>query len=396
MHATPLRAQGTTGDTLYLSLPQVLSLAGAGYPISRASAALVSAAQARAAALRLYENPRLEVDRTTLKELDNLRLMQSIRWPGEGRALGALGRAQVALSHAKATEQQFTFALELAQRYTDALRQARMAGLAIEAESLAQRAVDRATAARRLVQTGDLTVLEVQVSLDAARRARRTAQSEREASAASLAILLGEVPERPIVFEDDLAGLAPLQSSDSLLPQALTQDPESARLQSEAEEASRAVDLAHTRRWPQLELGPAVTIGESTTAGLAFGLSLPLWNRQAAAIEAAKADKDVALAQLEARRRELTAAVLNARTTLARTDEELVLLRGGELARAQQAAALASGALERGGPYLSAWLTARQAYLDARRAELDLEWQAARARLVLRHLTGTLYSAGAP
>jgi len=107
-------------------------------------------------------------------------------------------------------------------------------------------------------------------------------------------------------------------------------------------------------------------------------------------MRAAAADRDVALARLETRRRELTASLLQASTTLKRVDGELALLRGGELTRAQQAALLAGRALEQGGPYLSAWLTARQAYLDARRAELDLEWQAARARLLLRHLAGTL------
>ncbi|MDX2122904.1 MAG: hypothetical protein SF070_17830 [Gemmatimonadota bacterium] len=40
--------------------------------------------------------------------------------------------------------------------------------------------------------------------------------------------------------------------------------------------------------------------------------------------------------------------------------------------------------------YVLAWLAARKAYLDARAAELDLEWQAAHARLLLRSVTGSL------
>jgi outer membrane protein TolC len=351
---------------------------------------MVSAAEARAAALRVPENPRLETDRTTFRERDNLRLVQTIRWPAEGRALGGVGRAEVASARADATGQQRELAWELAQRYTDALLQAKMVTLAAEAESLAQRAVDRAVAARQLAQTGDLTVLEVQVSLDAARRARRSAEAERDASAAALAILLGDDPARPVVFQDDLALMAPLANPDSLLARALADDPESARWQSEAERANHEVDLARARRWPQLELGPSATIGESTTVGLTFGLSLPVWNRQGTAMRAAAADRDVALARLETRHRELAASLHQASTTLKRVDGELALLRGGELTRAQQAALLAGRALEQGGPYLSAWLTARQAYLDARRAELDLEWRAARARLLLRHLAGTL------
>src|SRR5206468_11310089 len=114
------------------------------------------------------------------------------------------------------------------------------------------------------------------------------------------------------------------------------------------------------------------------------------------AMRAAAADADVARAQLETRGRELTVSALDVRTTLTRVDRELALLRGGELVRAQQAVLLAGRALEQGGPYLSAWLTARQAYLDARRAELDREWQAARARLVLNYLAGALSPEDAP
>jgi len=327
---------------------------------------------------------------STFRDLDNIRLVQSIRWPAEGRALRGIGHAQIASAHAEAAGRQSELALDLAQRYAEALRQTSMVALAVEAESLAKRAVERALAARRLVQTGDLTVLEVQVSLDAARRGRRSAEAERDAAVAALAIMLGEDPKKPVVLQDELALLAPVGDPDSLLTRALAYDPESRTLESEAERAGGEVNLAHARRWPQVEIGPAASIGKSTTIGLTLGLSLPVWNHQTAAMRAAAADRDAALAQLEGRRRELAASLLEARTTLARVDDELGLLRGGELARAQQAALLAGRALEQGGPYISAWLTARQAYLDARRAELDLDWQAARARLVLNFLAGTL------
>jgi outer membrane protein TolC len=394
--AGSLGAQSTASDTLHVSLANVLARARAEHPVGRTNAATISAATARAAALRIYENPRVEIDRTTFSDLDNIRLVQSIRWPAEGRALGGIGRAQVASARAEAAGRQSELALDVAQRYTDALRQTRMVTLAVEAESLAQRAVERAVTARQLVQTGDLTVLEVQVSLDAARRGRRSAEAGRDASVAALAILLGEDPKRPVGFQDDLALLAPVHEPDSLLTRALAYDPESGRLESEAERADREAHLAHARRWPQIEIGPAASIGENSTIGLTLGLSLPVWNHQTAAIRAAAADRDAALAQLEGRRRELAASVLEARATLARVEDELGLLRGGELVRAEQATLLAGRALEQGGPYLSAWLTARQAYLDARRAELDLEWQAARARLLLNHLAGTLSPEAAP
>jgi hypothetical protein len=66
------------------------------------------------------------------------------------------------------------------------------------------------------------------------------------------------------------------------------------------------------------------------------------------------------------------------------------LLRGRTLARAARALTLAEQAAPQRGPFVLAWLAAREAYLDARVAELDLEWQAAQARLVLRSVTGSL------
>ena len=171
---------------------------------------------------------------------------------------------------------------------------------------------------------------------------------------------------------------------------AATADAEALRLASEADRATQAARLARARRWPELALGPSASLEGRAVLGMSFGVGLPLWNRQGSGVRAAAAEREAALARLDARRRELDAAVVEATSTLARARRELDALRSGELARAEQAESLAARALQQGGPYLASWLAARQAYLDARRVELDLEWQAARARLLLRHLTGTL------
>src|SRR5581483_9927679 len=92
----------------------------------------------------------------------------------------------------------------------DGLRDARALELAAQAESLAARGLARALAARELGQAGDLTVLQAQVGLDAARRARRAAQADRAASATALAVLLGERPDAPVICVGDLDSLAPL------------------------------------------------------------------------------------------------------------------------------------------------------------------------------------------
>ena len=380
----------TAQDTLRLTLADVLARVRSEHPLARAGTASVTAASAHAADLARSPNPSIEIERTTFSQADNVALLQPIRWPWESAALHALGRAEVAVAEAEAKRDSREVALDAAQRFADGLRDARAVALAIEAESLAQRGMQRALAARQLGQAGDLTVLQAQVSFDAARRARGSAEAERDASAAALAVVLGWAPGTVIVFGGDLGSVAPLAAPESALAGAATADAEALRLASEADRATQAARLARARRWPELALGPSASLEGRAVLGMSFGVGLPLWNRQGSGVRAAAAEREAALARLDARRRELDAAVVEATSTLGRAGRELDALRSGELARAEQAESLAARALQQGGPYLAAWLAARQAYLDARRVELNLEWQAARARLLLRHLTGTL------
>src|SRR5207244_6764099 len=89
--------------------------------------------------------------------------------------------------------------------------------------------------------------------------------------------------------------------------------------------------------------------------------------------------------------RELAAQILDASSTRASAQMQLDSLRHGDLARAAQAESLAVQAYEQQrGPYFTIWLASHQAYLEARRSALDLEWQAARARLMMWHLSGKL------
>jgi hypothetical protein len=119
-------------------------------------------------------------------------------------------------------------------------------------------------------------------------------------------------------------------------------------------------------------------------------MDLPLWHFQGDAVRAATYEQTATLAAHAARERELAEVVLDAATTRSRAQRELGALRSGDLSRAAQAESLAVRALQQGGPYMTTWLAAHEAYLNARRTELDLEWQAARARLMLRALAGTL------
>lgn len=382
-------AQGSPADTLRLSLADVLTEVREEHPIWKAGSAKVLAARARAAERSSTPNPRLTVAPAALTGV-RLELLQPVRWPWEASALKGVGVQDVAAATVDAEADRREVMLDAAQRFADGLRSTRALMLAMEAESLAQHTVDQVAPGNGPDLDADLAGLQTLVSLDEARRATVRAQLRHTTAQARLAVVLGRNPGTPIAFEGELATVATLTAPEAALASALATDPRSARLEHEAERAGQEARLARARRWPSFELGPAVVLAGKSRLGLALGLSIPVWNRQRNAIRAARAERDTALARIDVRHRELSALVTEAMVTLNRAERELGLLRGGAMARAARAHLLAEQAAPQRGAYVLAWLAAREAYLEAREAELDLEWQATQARLLLRDLTGSL------
>ncbi len=382
-------AQGNPTDTLQLSLADVLTRVRQEHPIWKAGAARVVAARARAAERSGYPTPSIHIATARLTE-SRLELLQPLRWPWEGSALKRVGVQDVAVTAADAEADQRAVMLEAAQRFADGLRSGRALALAMESESLAQHTVDAVVTSKIPDNASDLAELQTLISLDEARRVRMGAALQHTISQARLNVALGQDPGTPIDFQGELPAIAPLIAPEAALASALATDPQSSRLRHEAERATQEVRLARARGWPTIEAGPAATVGDRWRLGIALGLNIPPWHRLSNEIRAAKAERDDANARFDVRHRDIAALVSEALLTLTRTDTELELLRGGALARAARALALAEQAAPQRGAYILAWLAARQAYLGARTAELDLEWQAARARLLLRHLTGSL------
>jgi len=236
----------------------------------------------------------------------------------------------------------------------------------------------------------DLVALQALVAVDEAERATVRARLQHNLNQSRLAVALGRDPALFVIFEGDLADVAPLTAPEAAYQSALATDPTSLRLEQQAHQAEHEARLARVRRWPSFEVGPAVTLGDRNRLGVAVGINLPVWNRQRAALRAAQADRDTALFHIEERRRTVSSQVVEAITILSRTRTELGLLRGGALARARRALTLSERAAVQGGPWAIAWFNALRAYGEARGAELDLEWQAAQARVLLRSLSGSL------
>jgi outer membrane protein TolC len=405
-----LAAQGSvpppSNDTLHLTLEALLDTIRVSHPsVKQGSAAALAANERRNALGRVIDNPDFELQHTS-KNSYLTYLRQPIYWPWQIVARRHLGDADVAVAHAEAEARTDSVALVGALRFADALRTRAQLALASEAESLARMGLQRAEMGRQMGQTGDLTVLQARVNLDAARRERASAAQASRLAVAGLALLLGISPEVPLVVEGTLDSMAPVVEPDSgFTSVAMNADPEIKRYAAVSLRAQREASVWRAQgRIPDLAIGPTygwtINPGHNATTGqdiarlvylgIDVTLSIPLWHGHAAETEAANQDRAAAEAGQEARERELDFLVLDATSTLSHATRQLTLLRKGDLARAAQADSLATNALRQGGPYLTMWLTAREAHLDARRAELDLLWQAAQARLTLRYLTGSL------
>jgi outer membrane protein TolC len=395
---TAIIAHSAAGQVpVRLTLDELMSRIQNEHPVNRQSLANVNAAVARAAELGRIENPTVQYEKVLFDR--TLYLSQPVRWPWEFGALRRLGTAQVQVARAEARLDLQAVGLAAAQRFVDGVRNRDALALAQDAESLAVLGLNRAISARQMGQGGDLPVLQARVTLDAARRERVAAAEASRASAASIAVVLGQPADSAVELCGALADLAPINLPDSTLHQrAVSADAELNRLSAQAEEADREAKVAKSRIIPELQVGP--TFGrlanpQATVPFHNFGfiasVDLPLFHGQGDAIRAAKSDREASLAGQRSRERELAAQVLDASSTRTRVQSALLALRSGDLTRAAQAESLAVRALQQGGPYLTTWLATHEAYLDARRAELDLEWQSARARLMLRYLTGRLF-----
>jgi len=403
LHARPLSAQDSLphNDTLHLTLSTLLDSVQASHPAIQQSTHLTLAAHARRNALgRILESPQIEVQHAA-QNAWQIYALQPFPWPWQISAKKRFGDADVAVAHAEEQARTDSVALDAAQRFADALRGRAELALATQAESLARAAVERAVAARQLGQAGDLALLQARVSLDAARRERNTAFEQSRLAVANLAIVLGVEPDAPIVVEGDLGTLAPVVEPDSgFYAQAAGSDPELNRYDALLLRAQREASMWRAYgRIPGIAIGPTYgwAINNRTPGtprvsyfGLDFTLDIPIWHGRHAEVEAALEEGASAEQGHLARERELSMVLLDATSTMSRTERQLASLRGGELARAAQAESLAAGAMRQGGPYLAVWLAAREALLDAQRAALDLTWQAARARLTLQYLTGQL------
>ena len=152
------------------------------------------------------------------------------------------------------------------------------------------------------------------------------------------------------------------------------------------------VGLAKHERFPALSIGPTYSeenAGEDERIiGLTVSVPLPLWNRNGASIEAAKAKQLQAETSLLVTRREIERQVAEAAARYRSSLEAMSRWRADSVAQFRDAAALADRHYRLGAVPVSTYVELQKQYLEAVEALLDTRRDALLAAQDLELLTG--------
>lgn len=205
-------------------------------------------------------------------------------------------------------------------------------------------------------------------ALESARQEYANARDQYNEALTGLRLLLVLSPEDSLQLPEIQPPPAPPALAD--LVRRLDAHPAIEAAARDIEATRAAVDVARARRFadPQLKLyreRDFINGARRDVTGVAVGVELPLWTRNAGAIAMAWADADRSQAQLEARRRELQTQLHESRLHLGNLIEQAEGYRRGVLMESNQALTLARRGFRAGEVNLLAVIDASDAYFEA-------------------------------
>lgn len=386
----PTPAPGAATSAPVGAQPTVAALVDAAkrlHPTARAIAAAQRAADARIAQAGVWANPEVELSygrtRPRIADLDTDRpygasVSQRLEWWGKRRARVAAAQADAAANQADADTALLDLEIEVRLAvisYTTAR------------DALAQAAA-QATLARELLEVvtkrqavGDIDLGEAARVKVEASTARLRHDAATRAVSTALAVLrtwCGEsLPDGMTIVD----GLNDFTTADAAVSTAHPR----LRAALEAERAAEArTEAERQARYPDVTIG--VFSGrewEKDTLGVTLGIQIPLWDRNAAGIAAADAERDrlAATRQLAALRlhRERTEAI----GALELAKAEVATLTDEALPAANDAVRLRNTAFTSGDASLADVLDARRALLSVQSDLLDAKRRLAEAQVRL-------------
>lgn len=281
-------------------------------------------------------------------------------------------------------------------------------GLLAAARSTIETARANLAAAERRHEVGLATiadVLQARTALAQSELVVQDADASAQAARASIALAMGLAANAPFEVLPD-TGAAPVQALaadvDSLIAQAVRDRPDVAAAEALARQGEAQVRVARAAQYPGLSLGAAAGRSFSSnealsgrTYGLSLGLAVPLFSGQARqyAVVAATEDAAAATARADRVRLEAVAQVFTSYHAL-RTATRRVGTAAELLASATQSEEVARGRYAEGVGSILDLLTAQSALADARAQAVLARWQWYASLAQLSRDTGVLGPAG--
>ena len=340
--AVPARA----ADPPPLTLDRAVEEALRNHPDLTLFPPALDAAKGRAERLSVPPNPELEVEVDNLeggvpwteRASPSVRLSQELdRWKREPRRRAAEGEAAVILRDREAARREV--ALSARRAFLSAVAADRRFNLARESRDLS---ASLSAATRERVAAGAVSPIEetrAKVELAAAEAEALRAGREREEAIRELALALGEENPSFTRVEGGLdEGLA-LPSAGGAAASGES-PPEVSRWEAERKRRELVVEAERAEASPSVTVSAGVSRdGDDDTSSflLGFSLPLPLFDRNRGAVAEARAELRTVDAERRRAETHISARLRKARTAMASSSREGILVRDGMLAGAKEA-----------------------------------------------------------
>jgi cobalt-zinc-cadmium efflux system outer membrane protein len=322
-------------------------------------------------------------------------VMQTFEYPGRLALRKAIANRQISLA-------EFGYA----QFRATLVAKTRMAAFAVfeaqEKAAASQEVADRFAALTEvLVQrepAGVTPLLETRIieahGVTAQRRASEAKQAARVALI-ELNQLRGESASAAVKISRPQIWFEAVDSMEHLMDSAATNAFELRTRQVELEQQGFKVSLAKNERYPSISLGPVYSQDESghvgekdRTIGLGVTIPLPLWNRNAGNIEAAKAREQQAATSLRLAQREVERKVVENAVAYDAGLQAMSRWRPDSASKLREAAELADRHYRLGAVPVAVYVELQKQYLEAVEAILDTQRDALQAAQEPEILTG--------
>lgn len=381
------------------TLAEAIAEARAKNPEMLSLEASVASARGGVTAAKTWANPQLTLEPGARRALEDtayvtafngaISLIQTFKFPGKRTLEIAMAQADGKLAEISLEAFRFQMAAKVRRAFYELLAAQKIAGARAEQVASAKVFVESAEKRAEGGYSGDFEALKSQTDLIAARAALREAEGKVAEARITLNTLMARAPTAPLEISGSLDNLIPKGRSGDFVVLAMTQNPALRALDIEAEKSGLNVRRARQERLPDISAGPTVEyFKDEQIYAVSVGFTLPLWDQNQGAIQAATGLQQKALAEIQRLRLEIAGEVTRAAAELNVTADQLALYPSGLFEKMRGFVQQAEEGYAQSATTLMIYLDAKRTYFDTLGAYYEILARAAAARGALESAVG--------